>query len=195
MKTVEINYYTIEELKEVSPTGYENAYKNYYNHECDYGYAWFDSAIDSVKKFLSLFDCELCEFVMGSVYRDDYRYNDNYIYLWNDEEECDDELEIDELEGEKLKQYLELAHGITLEKWDECPLTGYCLDITLLEPLHEYMTGEKYQDYTLKDLINLSMSNALNEVDADFEYQLGYDAFEENCDMNDYYFDINGNLE
>lgn len=195
MKTVEITYYTIEELKEVSPTGYENAYKNYYNRECEFGYAWGDSAIDSVKKFLDLFDCELDEFVMGSVYRNDYRYTDNYIYLWNDEEECEDVLEIDEIEGEKLKEYLQTEHSCTLKKWDECPLTGYCLDITLLEPLHEYMTGEKYQDYTLKDLLDLSMSNALNEVDADFEYQLGYDAFEENCDMNDYYFDINGNLE
>lgn len=195
MKTVEINYYTIEELKQVSPAGYENAYKNYYNRECEFGYAWADSAIDSVKKFLDLFDCELDDFVMGSVYRNDYRYTDNYIYLWNDEEECEDVLEIDEIEGEKLKEYLQTEHSCTLKKWDECPLTGYCLDFTLLEPLHEYMTGEKYQDYTLKDLIDLSMSNALNEVDADYEYQLGYDAFEENCDMNDYYFDINGNLE
>lgn len=73
-------------------------------------------------------------------------------------------------------------------------MTGYYLDITLLEPLHEYMTGEKYQDYTLRDLINLSMSNALNEVDADFEYQISFEAFEEDSHSNDYYY-INGNLE
>ena len=57
------------------------------------------------------------------------------------------------------------------------------------------MTGEKYQDYTLRDLINLSMSNALNEVDADFEYQISFEAFEEDSLSNDYYYDINGNLE
>lgn len=195
MKTVETNYYTIEELKEVSPIGYKHAYEEFYKFQCEFGYGWADSAIDSVKKFLALFDCELHEFVINSVYRNDYSYTDNYIYMWNDDEECDDELEINELDGEKLKQYLQLAHGKTLEEWDECPLTGYCLDITLLEPLHEYMTGEKYQDYTLKDLIDLSMSNALNGVDADFEYQISYEAFEENSYANDYYYDINGNLE
>ena len=195
MKTVEINYYTLEELKEVNPTGYDNAYRNYYEFQCEYGYAWFDSAIDSVKKFLSLFDCKLCDFVVGSVYRDDYSYTDNYIYMWNEDEQCEDALEIDEIEGEKLKEYLQAKHGDTLEKWNECDLTGYCLDITLLEPLHEYMTGEKYQDYTLRDLINLSMSNALNEVDADFEYQISFEAFEEDSHSNDYYYDINGNLE
>lgn len=195
MKTVEINYFTIKELKDVNSKGYDRAYENYVNSQYEHGYNWYDEAIASVKKFLQLFDCDLCDFVMGSTYRNDYRYNDNYIYLWNDEEECEDELAIEEIQGEKLKEYLQLAHGSTLEKWNECPLTGYCLDIALLEPLHEYMTGEKYQDYTLKDLIDLCMSNALNEVDADFEYQLGYDAFEENSECNDYYYDINGNLE
>ena len=195
MKTVTVNYYTIDELKEVSPKGYANAFNDYEKTQFNLGYNWVDDAISSVKKFLSLFDCELDEFVIGSVYSNDYRYTDNYIYMWNEDEQCDDALEIDELEGEKLKQYLELEHGKTLEKWDYCPLTGYCLDITLLEPLHQFMTGEKYQDSTLKDLIDLALHYAIEEVDADYEYQCGYEAFEEDSRCNDYYYDINGNLE
>lgn len=195
MKTVTVNYYTIDELKEVNLKGYYNAFNQYEKFQLENGYNWHYEAIQSVEKFLALFDCQLTRFVIGSVYGDDFGYCDNYIYLWNDEEECDDELEIDELEGEKLKQYLELAHGKTLEKWDYCPLTGYCLDITLLEPLHQFMTGEKYQDSTLKDLIYLALHYAIEEVEADYEYQCGYEAFEEDSRCNDYYYDINGNLE
>lgn len=195
MKTVEINYYTIEELKEISPAGYDKAYQDYCDFQYSVGYAWGDWAIKSVEKFLDLFDCALIDFVIGSVYHDHFKYADNYIYIWNEEEQCEDMLEIHEIDGEKLKEYLQSEHGATLEKWDECPLTGYCLDITLLEPLHEYMTGEKYQDYTLKDLIDLAMKNAIMDVDADFEYTLSYESFEENSRCNDYYYDINGNLE
>lgn len=195
MKTVEINYYTIDELKEVSPTGYDNAFNEYEKTQFNLGYNWFDEAVQSVRKFLNLFDCTLAGFVVNSVYNDDFEYYDSYIYIWNEEEQCEDMLEIHEIDGEKLREYLQSEHGTTLENWDECPLTGYCFDITLLKPLHEYMTGEKYQDYTLKDLIDLAMSNAIKEVDADFEYQCGYEAFEENSRCNDYYYDINGNLE
>lgn len=195
MKTVEINYYTIDELKEVSPTGYDNAFNEYEKTQFNLGYNWFDEAVQSVRKFLNLFDCTLADFVVGSVYNDHFKYYDSYIYIWNEEEQCEDMLEIHEIDGEKLREYLQSEHKPTLEKWDECPLTGYCLDITLLEPLHEYMTGEKYQDYTLKDLIDLAMSNAIKEVDADFEYQCSYEEFEEDSHRNNYYYDIDGNLE
>lgn len=187
MKTVVVNYYTIDELKEVSLEGYYNAFNQYEKSQFENGYNWHNEAIASVKKFLEMFECQLIEFVIGSVYGDDFKYSS--IHLW------DDELEIEKMHGEKLKQYLQLEHGTTLENWDECPLTGYCFDITLLKPLHEFMSGEKYQDSTLKDLIDLALHYAIEEVDADYEYQCGYEAFEENSRCNDYYYDINGNLE
>ena len=192
MKTVLVNYYTIEELKGLNPEGYENAYYKFAEAEGAF-YNWANEAVDSVEKFLSLFDCTLRDFVIGSVYNDDYSYNDDYIYLWNDEEEYNECFEIDELSGEKLKSYLQLAHGETIEKFEFCPLTGYCLDITLLEPVYEFLTGKNHQDSTLKDLIDMALSRALNEVDGDYEYQTSEEAFEEKSRDEDMYYDINGN--
>lgn len=184
MKTVTVNYYTIDELQKVSPQGYKNAFNRYEKNQLENGYNWHHESIASVEKFLGLFDCQLIEFVMGSVYANDFKYTSIHL--------LDDELEI---YGDELMQYLQSEHKEILEKWDECPLTGYCLDFTLLEPLHDFVTGEKYQDCSLKDLIDLSMSRAIEAVDADFEYQCGYEAFEEDSYMNDYHYDINGNLE
>ena len=185
--------YTIVELKKVSSEGYENAYQNYYNCECEYGYSWSDFAFSSVKAFLKLFDCVLCEFAIGG-YLNEYSYDESFICLYNDEKKCEENLELSDIHGEILNKYLQLAHGKTLNEWDSCPLTGYCLDITLLEPFHEYMNGERYQDYTLGDLIDLSLSKALNETNEDYQRQLDYEGFEERCHANDYLFDIDGNL-
>ena len=197
MKTVTVNYYTIEELKEINLKGYYHAFNEYEKFQMEIGYNWWNEALASVEKFLSMFDCTLREFVLGSVYENHFAYNDNWIPIWNNEgeEEELEMLEIDEIFGEKLKRYIETEHGEILEKWDECPLTGYCLDYTLLLPIHEFLTGEKYQDYSLKQLIDHAMHMAINEVDDDYEYQCGYEAFEEDSISNDYYYDINGNLE
>lgn len=195
MKTKTISLYTIEELKEVNPQGYEHAFNEYekFNHEI--GYNWWNEAIASVEKFLKMFDCDLTSFRLGSVYSNDFNYLEGYIYQWNEEEEIDEEIELDDMKGENLKNYLQSEHGEIFKNWDNCPLTGYCLDITLLEPFHEFMTGEEYQNYSLKELIDHAMQLAINEVNDDYEYQCGYEAFEENSIANDYYYDIDGNLE
>lgn len=194
-KTITTNYYTIDELKKVSPQGYQNAFEQYEEIQITYGYDYMDMAIASVENFLTLFNCDLAKFIVNSVYTDDFAYYEGYAVFWDDDEENWVGLGISELKGEQLKKYLTLAHGETLEKWDDCPLTGYCLDITLLEPLHQFVTGEKYQDYTLKDLVDIAMHYAIEEVDADYEYQCGYEAFEERSKDDDLHYDINGNLE
>lgn len=200
-KTITTNYYTIDELKKVSPQGYQNAFEQYEETQITYGYDYMDMATASVEKFLALFDCVLTRFIVGSVYGDDFAYSGYYITLSDEDgEEIWANLPVSEfssgdLKGERLKKYLTLTHGEILEKWDDCPLTGYCLDITLLEPLHQFVTGEKYQDYTLKDLVDIAMHYAIEEVDADYEYQCGYEAFEEHSKDNNLYYDINGNLE
>lgn len=197
MKTITTttNYYTIEELKEVNPQGYENAYDNYVEHESKYGYAWYNEAIASVETFLELFECKLINMTFGSVYQDDYKYANNCLWLFNDKEEEHQYLDLYEIKGDLLKSYLQNAHGNTIENYDECQLTGYCLDYTLLEPLHDYLNGGEHQECSLQDLIEMGLSNALNEIDGNYEYQLSYEAFEENSMANDYYYDIDGNLE
>lgn len=195
MKTKTINLYTIKELKEVSPEGYKNAYYKYCEFKEQDGYVWKSEAIKSIEEFLRLFDCTLVSITFNSVYADDFKYIDKYISVWNEEEQSYELLDIEEIKGDKLKEYLNLAHGAMVENYQECSLTGYYLDFTLLTPLYEFMNGNEYQDYSLQDLIELSLHMALEEIDADIEYSLSYEAFEDYSECNECYYDIKGNLE
>lgn len=190
MLTKTINLYTIQELEKINPDGYAHAYQQYCNSVSEY--AWYDEVIRSIEKFLDLFDCKLEDFCLNS-YRNDFDYSEKSYYRpWNDDEET--ELEMDELAGSRLKNYLLATCKNEIDKWDDCPLGEIWIDIELLEPFHQFVTGEKYQDYTLQDLINTSLQQALDNVNDDYDSQFTEERFVENSDENDYYYDIDGNL-
>ena len=189
MKTIEINYYTIKELKEINEVGYTNAHKKYMEH---FEFAWVNEVTESLEKFLGLFNCQLTSWDADykSVY---YRQGDVSIY--NEEEDDYDYYELNQIEGKMLTDYLlENCHE-DVSNWEQCPLTGVCYDVDLLEPLHEFLTGEKYQDYTLHDLIELATYNLMKVVENEIYYLMSEKYFIEIATDNDWYFDINGNLE
>ncbi len=197
MKNVTKTYYNAYELKEINESGYWKAYDNYVTqNDGDYPY-WNESKV-AIERFLDLFNCKLIHLTMNSCYIDDFKFISNdYTWLYNEETEEEDLLDIDEIEGKQIKEYLTINNLLEIiEKYDECPLTGYYLDIDLLSPIVEYVKDENYnRNITLYDLIHEGLSKALNIIDGDFEYMLSEEAFIDFCECNDLYFDIDGNLE
>lgn len=194
MRKVMVTYYTIEELKEVNPQGYSRAFKRYQDATIENGYNWMDEVMESVKKFLDMFNCELVEFNLDSI-EEDFAYNDGYIAVSANGGLYTEELALDELEGEQLKSYLQSEHGEAIKNWENFQLAGYYLDNILLKPFADFMLGGKFEGYNLKELIDLALCEALKEVNRDYTHQLSGSAFEEEATRNEYYFDINGNLE
>ena len=191
--TTETTYYTIEELKEVNYSGYVKAHRDYQN---DFQFHFTDEVNSSLEKFLDLFNCKLVSWTTN-YYQVEYRQI-QYIYV--DTEDIDETYDeesygIYELHGKALRKFLYQQCKNEMDKWDYCPLTGVCYDYTLLEPLHQFLTGEKYQDYTLQELIDLACRNLMIEVDSEIDSLMGEEYFIEHCQGNDYYFTIDGDLE
>ena len=192
---IEKTYYTIDELKEINIDGYNTAYYDYVSLQEQY---WDEyDAIQTIKKFLDLFDCDLEYMIYNSVYTDDFKFKSNpFTWLYNEEADEDELLDLDEIDGGKIKDYIEIKGLYNIIKdYQECNLTGHCLDCVVLEPLYEYLFEEKYQDNTLYDLIYEGLSRALKVIDDDYEYQCSEEAFEEYCWGENLMFDIDGNKE
>ena len=192
MKTVTINYYTIKELKELSQEGFNNAHSNYIHAKQREQYNWTDEVTSSLEKFLELFNCSWYSWDA------DYsgvEYGEGEIVIYDEDTDEDIYYSLNELHGEMLKNYLQENHQDEISKWDNCPLTGIVFDNTLLEPFHKFLTGEDYQDYSLKDLIEKSCEDLMEDVQNDIEYQETEAYFIEECEAYDWHFDINGNQE
>ena len=189
MKTVIVNYYTIKELKEINAKGFKKAYNKYLE---TYEFLSNHEVTNSIEKFLGLFDCswESWDCECGYV-----GYSEEQIWIYDenkDEEIC---YSLDEIKGKTLNNYLLECHHEEMSGWDNCPLTGIIYDIELLEPFRKFLTGEDYQDYSLKDLIDKGCEDLMKMVDREIENQRSEEYFIEECECNDLYFDINGNME
>ena len=192
---IEKTYYTIDELKEINIDGYNTAYYDYVSLQDEYDYNY--DSLQTINKFLKLFDCTLVHMNYNSCYIDDFKFTSNsFIWLYNEEIDDDELLDLDEIDGKKIKDYIEIEGLYNIIKdYDGCKLTGYYLDYVVLEPLYEYLFEEKHQDNTLYDLIHEGLSKALKVIDDDYEYQLSEEAFEEYCWGENLMFDIDGNRE
>lgn len=191
---IEKTYYDIDELKEINISGYNTAYYDYVSLQEEYNYNY--DSLQTINKFLHLFDCTLEYMIYNSVYLDDFSFTNASAWLYNEETDEDELLDLDEIEGEKIKDYIEIKGLYNIIKgYQNCNLTGYCLDCVVLEPLYECLFEEKHQNNTLYDLIHEGLSRALKIIDDDFDYQCSEEAFEEYCWGENLMFDIDGNKE
>ena len=192
---IEKTYYTIDELKEININGYNTAYDDYVSLQDEYNYNY--DSLQTINNFLSLFDCTLVYMIYNSCYIDDFRFTSNsYTWLYNEEIDDDELLDLDEIDGKKIKNYIEIKGLYNIIKdYQDCNLTGYCLDCVVLEPLYEYLFEEKHQDNTLYDLIHEGLSRTLKVINDDYDYQCSEEAFEEYCWDENLMFDIDGNKE
>lgn len=82
----------------------------------------------------------------------------------------------------------------------DCPLTGVCFDIDILEPMYDVLDGKHVDNvnFTFNDMIEECLENWLKSAIAQYEYWLSEECIREEIEANGYYFTENGkrmNLE
>ena len=82
----------------------------------------------------------------------------------------------------------------------DCPLTGVCFDIDILEPMYDVLDGKHVDsvNFTFNDMIEECLESWLKSSIAEYEYWLSKEYIREEIEANDYYFTENGkrmNLE
>lgn len=73
-----------------------------------------------------------------------------------------------------------------------CPLTGYCVDNSLLDPIWKFMDSP--DNRTFKDLLDDCFGEWIKDCEADYEYSTSMEMFVEECESNDWTFDEKGRM-
>lgn len=182
MKTITINLYDFDELSKEAKT------KALQEHCSQSDFFWYDEYFESLKAGIEHFDFELNDYSI------DYTgYSPSYIKI-TAKDDCD-------LTGEALKTYLlanynEAFNQIT-KKYQptftedlDCMFTGYCADISFMEPINEFI--KKPYDITIEELIQKGFDNWLKDIKSEYEYTQTEDYFKDHCEANEYTFEANG---
>lgn len=209
MKSINVDVFTFDELSDdVKAKMVED---NRYEFQADDMYMdWGDMWSPTIEKFEKLFNVDL-----GINDRYGWRYNVtfNEEYFFDNGEfdgdtDCNGEYSIrmDELSGEKLRNYIDTIFSECMKsktffgknygkrrrsrifkEWEDCPLTGCCSDISILEPIAEYLNHKKggygwrnddgainksWKYYTFKDLMEACADSIIKEIESSSDYYL-----------------------
>ena len=175
MKTKQINVYDFSELSEKSK---KKALENYSSTTV---YAFQSDADKTLTAFCDTF------WVSSWWY-------DVYWYIWYPFNNIDDD--ILELSWKELREYLLNTKDIQgkywkniITKWDSCPMTWYCMDRDILEPIGKYIEKNDTEDKaTYWDLLVRCMNAFVKSVVNDYAYQVSEEWYSEYCDANEYEF-------
>lgn len=102
-----------------------------------------------------------------------------------------------------LKQKFEKRHNgeeywwITIQSnWRietyNCPLTGYCIDNSLLDEIWKFM--DKPDNRTFEELLDDCFDMWVKDCEQDYEYSTSMEFFIEECGSQDWSFDENGRM-
>lgn len=200
------NIYQFNELSEAAK---QKAIENYRTTAYQYGYNWQDENIDSLKTFCDRLDITLKNYYIGL-------WGNSYIYYSYDGLE---NIDTDDLKGLRLRTWLinnflpELKQGkfyttagyydknkkyhytfrhsnINFE-YDNCSLTGYCMDNELIDPILEFIKHPRAET-SLTDILDNCFDSFIAAVIADMEDQESDDYISEAIEINDYEFLENG---
>ncbi len=207
MKSINVDVFTFDELSdEVKAKLVE---ENRYEFQGDAVYMdWKDVWAPTIKKFEELFNVDLG---IDSRYGWRYRVTFNEEYFFDNGEvsdfpDCNGQYSIrmDELSGEKLRNYIDTQFSSCMKRktffgknygkrrisrifkeWDNCPLTGCCSDISILEPIAEYLNhkqgdygwkkadgtiNKSWKYYTFKDLMEACADSIIKAIEGSEDY-------------------------
>ena len=207
MKSINVDVFTFDELSnEVKAKLVE---ENRYEFQGDAVYMdWKDMWAPTIKKFEELFNVDLG---IDSRYGWRYRVTFNEEYFFDNGEvsdfpDCNGQYSIrmDELSGEKLRNYIDTQFSSCMKRktffgknygkrrisrifkeWDNCPLTGCCSDISILEPIAEYLNhkqgdygwkkadgiiNKSWKYYTFKDLMEACADSIIKAIEGSEDY-------------------------
>ena len=207
MKSINVDVFTFDELSdEVKAKLVE---ENRYEFQGDAVYMdWKDMWAPTIKKFEELFNVDLG---IDSRYGRRYRVTFNEEYFFDNGEvsdfpDCNGQYSIrmDELSGEKLRNYIDTQFSSCMKRktffgknygkrrisrifkeLDNCPLTGCCSDISILEPIAEYLNhkqgdygwkkadgtiNKSWKYYTFKDLMEACADSIIKAIEGSEDY-------------------------
>ena len=76
---------------------------------------------------------------------------------------------------------------------DNCPLTGFCADYDILQPVVDCLEYKRFY-IDVDDLLKDCLTAFFNTWDAEIEYQNSFEYFAEMAEINDYDFLENGDI-
>jgi hypothetical protein len=162
MQKVSINAYEYNELNEIA----KNKVKEYFN---DFETFYQVEAEESLNKFCEIYNIKWQEWAIWGSYV-------NYEFL---------DTNLEDLSYIRLYKYIQ--NNIDQKYYTDCDsLTGVCYDNGLLEPIIKFM--KKPYNITFKELLNISVKNWINEVEAEYNYTQSDDYISEVCIDNNYLF-------
>ena len=185
MRILKINVYEFNELeKDIK----EKVIEDFRNGENVYG--WDDDNQKTINAFVEHFN-----FV--NVEDWEYGFGHNYINFTMDDE-------IGEMSGYRFYKYLKNNNYFKIKELykegykkldDDCCLTGYCLDIDILEPILKLMEHPMiYKNSTAYEIIKKCLNAWLTYCRTDLEYAYTDEAITELIEGNDYKFTKEGEL-
>lgn len=202
MKSINVDVFTFDELSdEVKAKLVE---ENRYEFQEDAIYMdWKDMWRPTIEKFQEIFNVSI-KFSDRYGWRSNVHFNEEY-YFDNGEvsifPDCNGQYSIrmDELSGEKLRNYIDTQFSSCMKRktffgknygkrrisrifkeWDNCPLTGCCSDISILEPIAEYLNhkqgdygwrkadgtiNKSWEYYTFQDLMEACADSIIKAID------------------------------
>lgn len=177
MKKIKVSVYTVEELKELFPDGYERALSDYRSGR-ELAEWIIDDMVGSAKGCLKFFGAELKDY---SIDIDTPPRSD-----WKIDHDVNESMT-----GVRLWKYIQ-------NNWHGAPPYGFLpsgmwLDDSFLEPFRNFM--KKPCQYTnFSDLLDSAMHKLLYAAHEEFLNLMSEQSFIENAEANDYQFFEDGEL-
>lgn len=227
METVKVNIYSFDELSDEAK---ERAHSDW---QRDDTYNWDSEVRDTLKKFEESFGVRVRNWEFSphsySFHCDTGAIDDAVLALkgnrarawfWNHAEDLllspcvkyytyVDEKPIEAIGKDSVKYRSKIFKDRVYD--GTCPLTGWCLDCDILDPIAYFCFGVRWDDKlkkrvsdrrtiaidncnTVKSILNDCCHSFFRALRRDWEYQDSMESFEEICEANGYRFTKDGDM-
>ena len=197
MRTETIKIYTISELSEDAQ---KVAHTEYLNK--GFEYFWLDEYINSLKKFAEYFNVKIKNYSLGG-----YDCYVDYSVMWSRYDNRYAE-NVENLFGLRLARYIHnnfywrmyefktfwkgsKKRKSKIQKVWDCPFTGYCGDMDLLNPILKFL-AKPDNNMTFTDLLDSCIDSFVKAVEDDCKYQESLQYFIEHAEVNNFEFTEDG---
>ena len=202
MKTISINIYAFNELSEKAQR------KAWEKSSFDFSEDHADEYRATLKAFENIFDIKVCRYDVGSMV---FNPSFDYItagaaldaptgdplrlarFIWNNY--ADDILKgkYYSTRGEYIngKYHYKHRYSKIQKEMDNCPLTGVCYDMDILQPVIDCLHYKRFFN-SYDELIHACLSEFFRAWDAEIEYSNSFEYFADTAECNEWYFTENG---
>ena len=201
MREITVKLYKFSELS-------EKAQRRAWEMGPDFSDSYSSEYRETLKKFEDIFDI--------AVYRwsvDDCRYSFDYVtagraveapegdalrlarYIWNNYADCILKGRYYSTRGRYIdgKYHYKYRYSKVTKNMDDCPLTGVCMDMDILQPVIDCLHYKSFFD-SYEDLIDACLDSFFRAWRNEIEYCNSFEYFAETCEINEYEFYETGEM-